>query len=173
MKFMIADIADKIRSLDSMKKTLLKRTMVCAEFGIVEGVLFPPAHRFIDIPAFSRMPEAAGASLLVSTAMISEHVFQSRTGQPMTRFGVQDIVTRYARTGKTRCPGLREKYVSPHTIRHTTASHCCGPEPTSTQSARGSDIYAESDVEMKAKPLQCARHHRGEMESASGMIPIC
>jgi hypothetical protein len=37
---------------------------------VVEGVIFSPNHRFVDIAAFSRMPEPATASLIVSAVMI-------------------------------------------------------------------------------------------------------
>jgi hypothetical protein len=37
----------------------------------IEGVLFAPRHGFIDITAFSRLPETATASLIVSVIMIS------------------------------------------------------------------------------------------------------
>lgn len=70
-----------------------------------------------------------------------EHVFQSRTRQPMTRYGVHDIVTRYARMAGT--PELREKHVSPHTIR-AWLGHV---------SVDTTNIYAESDLEMKTKAL--------------------
>lgn len=91
----------------------------------------------------------------------AEHMFQSRTGQPMTRFGVHDIVTRYARMAGTRCPELRKKHVSPHTIRHTTATHLlrAGVDINTIRAWLGhvsidtTNIYAESDLEMKAKAL--------------------
>lgn len=42
----------------------------------------------------------------------------SRTAQPMTRFGVHDVVTRHFRIVRDRRVELRTKRVGPHTIRH-------------------------------------------------------
>ena len=46
------------------------------------------------------------------------HVFLNRAGQPLTRFGVYDIVTRHARSLKELFPELHRKRPTPHTIRH-------------------------------------------------------
>jgi integrase/recombinase XerD len=91
----------------------------------------------------------------------SEYVFQSRTGQPMTRFGVHDIVTRHAKLAGVHCAEPREKRVVPHTIRHTTATHLlrAGVDINTIRRWLGhvsidtTNIYAESDMEMKAKAL--------------------
>ena len=66
---------------------------------------------------------AAALKPLVKGREDTEHVFQSRTGQPMTRFGIHDVVTRYARLAGVHCAEFREKRVGPHIIRHTTATH--------------------------------------------------
>jgi integrase/recombinase XerD len=50
-------------------------------------------------------------------------LFISQRRRPFTRFGIYDIVRRYARKAAGACPNLTEKRVSPHTIRHTTAVH--------------------------------------------------
>ena len=52
---------------------------------------------------------------LVSGRSDAERVFLSRTGQPMTRFGVHDVVTRYFRIVRDRRAELRTKRVGPHT----------------------------------------------------------
>jgi integrase/recombinase XerD len=91
-----------------------------------------------------------------------ERVFLSRAGQPLTRFGVHDIVTRYIRilinSGQ---PELRKKRVGPHTIRHTTATHLlrAGVDINTIRAWLGhvsietTDVYAETDLAMKAKAL--------------------
>jgi site-specific recombinase XerD len=52
-----------------------------------------------------------------------QNVFINRCGRPITRFGVHGVVERYAKRLAGKIPGLASKRVSPHTIRHTTASH--------------------------------------------------
>ncbi|PYV76382.1 MAG: integrase [Acidobacteria bacterium] len=61
---------------------------------------------------------------LVSGRADNERVFLGRSAQPMTRFGVHDIVTRYARIARDRRGGLRQKRVVSHTRRIEGASLC-------------------------------------------------
>jgi len=90
-----------------------------------------------------------------------ERVFLGRSGQAMTRFGVHDIVTRYARVTIGRRSGLQRKQVGPHIIRHTTATHLlrAGVDINTIRAWLGhvsidtTNIYAESDLQMKAKAL--------------------
>lgn len=111
----------------------------------------------------------AALKQLVNGREDTERVFHNRTGQPMTRFGVHDIVTRYARVARIRCSGLREKRVSPHTVRHTTATHLlrAGVDINTIRAWLGhvsvdtTNIYAESDLEMKAKALAMCEEPSG------------
>ncbi len=47
------------------------------------------------------------------------HLFFNRLGRPIGRAGIANIVRKHA----ARVPTLRDKKVTPHTIRHTTAMH--------------------------------------------------
>jgi integrase/recombinase XerD len=60
---------------------------------------------------------------LVCEKAPSEHVFINRCGRPITRFGIHTMVKRYAGKVSARMPGMAAKRVSPHSIRHTCASH--------------------------------------------------
>ncbi|MGD0511526.1 MAG: tyrosine-type recombinase/integrase, partial [Candidatus Micrarchaeaceae archaeon] len=53
----------------------------------------------------------------------TDHVFINRYGQPITRFGIHTMVERYTTIASVQIPSLKTKRVSPHTIRHTTATH--------------------------------------------------
>ncbi len=98
---------------------------------------------------------------LTSGRVDTERVFLNRCAQPMTRFGVHDIVTRHARSASADCPRLRKKNIGPHTIRHTTATHLlrAGVDINTIRAWLGhvsletTNIYAETDLEMKAKAL--------------------
>jgi integrase/recombinase XerD len=87
-----------------------------------------------------------------------EHVFINRLGQPLTRFGVHAMVERCA---ARIAPSLTGKRVSPHTIRHTTATHLLrsGVDINTIRAWLGhvslstTNVYAEVDLEMKAKAL--------------------
>src|SRR5262249_53683043 len=93
-----------------------------------------------------------------------EHLFLNRCGQPITRFGIHTLVERCAARAQKDVPSLATKRVSPHTIRHTTATHLLrsGVDINTIRAWLGhvslttTNIYAEVDLEMKAKALgQC------------------
>jgi len=98
---------------------------------------------------------------LVAGRNDKERVFLNRCAQPLTRFGVHDIVTRYARVAMSRVPEMRKKRIGPHTIRHTTATHLlrAGVDINTIRAWLGhvsintTNIYAETDLDMKAKAL--------------------
>ncbi len=52
-----------------------------------------------------------------------ERVFLNRYGRPLTRFGIHNLVSRYGRRLAKQVSSMATKRVSPHTIRHTVASH--------------------------------------------------
>lgn len=98
---------------------------------------------------------------LIEGRIPSEHVFLNRCKQPMTRFGVHTLVERYAQRASKQIPSMKTKRVSPHTIRHTTATHLlrAGVDINTIRAWLGhvsvntTSIYAETDLEMKAKAL--------------------
>ena len=100
-------------------------------------------------------------SAIIKGRSASDRVFLGRTSQPMTRFGVHRIVTHYAKLASDSSPSLIGKPVSPHTIRHTTAVHLlrAGVDINTIRAWLGhvsldtTNIYAEVDMEMKAKAL--------------------
>ena len=98
---------------------------------------------------------------LVSNRLPAAHVFLNRSGQPLTRFGIHSMVERYAAAVQTSLPSMKGKRVSPHTIRHTTATHLlrAGVDINTIRAWLGhvsvstTNVYAEVDLEMKAKAL--------------------
>lgn len=91
----------------------------------------------------------------------AEHVFLNRCGAPITRFGIHALVERSAAHAAVRVASLAAKRVSPHTIRHTTATHLLrsGVDINTIRAWLGhvslatTNVYAEVDLEMKAKAL--------------------
>ena len=100
-------------------------------------------------------------SPLVSGRSSAENVFLNRSGQPLTRFGIHTLVERYAAQVARQQPSVAKKRVSPHTIRHTTATHLlrAGVDINTIRAWLGhvsittTNVYAEVDLEMKAKAL--------------------
>jgi len=118
-----------------------------------------------------------------------QRVFVNRNGQPITRFGIHTLVERHALKAVVRAPSLSAKRVSPHVIRHTTATHLlrAGVDINTIRSWLGhvsintTNIYAETDLDTKARALAtCApeaevkrtkpwRHRPGLMEFLRGL----
>ena len=90
-----------------------------------------------------------------------EHLFLNRYGRPITRFGIYGLVERHIKRISAAIPSLAVKHVSPHCIRHTTATHLlrAGVDINTIRAWMGhvsletTNIYAEVDLEMKAKAL--------------------
>jgi integrase/recombinase XerD len=94
-----------------------------------------------------------------------KRVFLNRLGKPMTRFGVHAIVERNALRAIKLAPSLTLKHVTPHVIRHTTATHLlrAGVDINTIRAWLGhvsintTKIYAETDLSVKARALEiCA-----------------
>ncbi|MCQ2126963.1 MAG: site-specific integrase [Bacteroidaceae bacterium] len=89
------------------------------------------------------------------------HVFINRLGMPMTRYGVYEVVTKYAKMIESTFPDVANKRVTPHTIRHTTATHLLqsGVDINTIRAWLGhvsintTNIYAEVNMAMKIKAL--------------------
>lgn len=92
-----------------------------------------------------------------------EHVFLNRCKEPITRFGIHTLVKRHVKKLIAEFPSLKKKRVSPHTIRHTTATHLLhsGVDINTIRAWLGhvsintTNVYIEVDLEMKAKALAC------------------
>lgn len=98
---------------------------------------------------------------LVGERLRQEPVFLNRCGQPTTRFGVYGLVERTAARAKDFVPSLATKQVSPHSIRHSTASHLLnsGVDINTVRAWLGhasldtTNVYAEIDLKGKARAL--------------------
>jgi integrase/recombinase XerD len=88
-------------------------------------------------------------------------VFLNRRRERLTRFGIYALVKRRAAQAAQRMASIAKKRVSPHVVRHTTAVHLlrAGVDINTIRAWLGhvsidtTNIYAEVDLEMKAKAL--------------------
>ncbi|HGX94221.1 MAG TPA: integrase [Candidatus Tenderia sp.] len=90
-----------------------------------------------------------------------QHVFLNRNGHHITRFGIHTLVERQTLRAAKQAPSLSTKRISPHVIRHTTATHLlrAGVDINTIRAWLGhvsintTNIYAETDLETKARAL--------------------
>jgi integrase/recombinase XerD len=98
---------------------------------------------------------------LIGERASSEAVFLNHRGCPITRFGIYTVVERNVLKALSRSPSMAVKRVSPHSIRHTSATHLlrAGVDINTIRGWLGhvsletTNIYAEVDFETKAKAL--------------------
>jgi site-specific recombinase XerD len=91
-----------------------------------------------------------------------DRVFLNRYGEPLTRYGMYALVRVCVAQAAKHMPSLLSKRVSPHTLRHTTATHLlrAGVDINTIRSWLGhvsldtTHVYAEVDLEMKARALE-------------------
>lgn len=88
-------------------------------------------------------------------------VFLNRRGQPFTRSGIRQMVRRCAERAAKEVPSLAGKRVTPHTLRHSAATHLvrAGVDLNTIRAWLGhaqlqtTTIYVDTDLETKAKAL--------------------
>lgn len=98
-------------------------------------------------------------------------VFPNRMGKPLSLTGIEYRLRMAVQRASKRCPALRKRTVSPHSIRHTTAMHLLqsgvdisvialwlGHESPAT-----THMYVEADLAMKERALK--KLHEGENHS--------
>ena len=52
-----------------------------------------------------------------------DFLFINQRGDPMTRFGIRQVVVKYVKKARNRCQSLKSKRLTTHSLRHTTAMH--------------------------------------------------
>jgi site-specific recombinase XerD len=89
-------------------------------------------------------------------------LFPNRHGRPMSRSGVEQRLRAAVTAAEQRCPSLRGRRISPHTLRHTIAMHLLqsGVDLSNIalwlghESPATTHRYLEADLAMKERALQ-------------------
>jgi integrase/recombinase XerD len=144
-----------------MRRPRSRSSILCWRIPRVTTLSFRSAVRAGSFGAALWPQTVRDLSPLIAGRASTEHVFLNRYGQAITRFGIHTMVERYVRKTLPAVPSLAGKRVSPHTIRHTTATHLlrAGVDINTIRAWLGhaslntTNIYAEVDLEMKAKAL--------------------
>ncbi len=99
---------------------------------------------------------------LVAGRSPQERVFLNRRKQALTRFGIHALMRVCVERAGEQMPELLTRRIGPHTMRHSTATHLlrAGVDLNTIRSWLGhvsldtTQIYAEVDLEMKARALE-------------------
>jgi site-specific recombinase XerD len=99
---------------------------------------------------------------LVAGRSTQERVFLNRRKQALTRFGIHTLMKVCVERAGRQLPELLTRPIGPHTMRHSTATHLlrAGVDLNTIRSWLGhvsldtTHIYAEVDLEMKARALE-------------------
>jgi len=116
-----------------------------------------------------------------------EPLFLNCRGRAITRFGIYEMVERHAKALAKTLPSISKKRPSPHTIRHTTATHLlqAGVDINTIRAWLGhvsintTNIYVEIDMATKTKaiekcmPRKLAGNHRHWRSDRKLMDYLC
>jgi site-specific recombinase XerD len=88
-------------------------------------------------------------------------VFPSIRGEKLSRDALEHIVHKYAKIAVAKCPSLKDKRVSPHILRHSTAMELLqnGVDRTvialwlGHESVETTQMYVHADLRLKEKAL--------------------
>ena len=88
-------------------------------------------------------------------------VFPSIRGRPLSRDAVEELVARYAQRAQQTCPSLKEKRVSPHVLRHSSAMRlrAHGVDQSTIalwlghESVETTQMYLHADLRLKEQAL--------------------
>jgi integrase/recombinase XerD len=97
-------------------------------------------------------------------------LFPNRSGGPMTRTGITDRLNLAYQAASTHRPGLKERRISPHLVRHATAMHLlqAGVDLTVIALWLGhanpatTHMYIEADLAMKERALSTLQMPRSK-----------
>jgi site-specific recombinase XerD len=109
-----------------------------------------------------RKKTALELAQLVAGRSPHDRVFLNRRKQALTRFGIHALMKVCVERAGEQMPELLTRRIGPHTMRHSTATHLlrAGVDLNTIRSWLGhvsldtTHIYAEVDLEMKARALE-------------------
>ena len=106
------------------------------------------------------------------------YLFQNRSGQQLSRFGISYILTKYADMARKVHPELIPEKLSPHCIRHSKAMHLLQANVNLVyirdllghSSVTTTEIYARADTTLKREALEKANPAMPQWNSDDGLM---
>ena len=120
-------------------------------------------------PLTKTMVVALRAWLVERAGTPDTPVFPTRTGRSLSRDALAQRIATHVATATSACPSLREKHITPHTLRHTAAMRLLHAGVDTTvialwlghEQVDTTNIYIHADLDLNARwreppPLTCA-----------------
>ena len=111
--------------------------------------------------------------VIIGSRTADSPLFVNRQGKPITRYGIYEMVVKYAKKAAGEFPAILDKRPSPHTIRHTTGTHLvqAGVDVNTARAWMGhssletTNIYVEVGMDVKVKAMEAALPIKGRKRS--------
>ena len=92
----------------------------------------------------------------------SDHLFLNKNRDHITRFGIGRMINKYVKIAASDCKSLKDRKITPHVFRHTTALHLieAGNDISVVKDwlghadIRTTSLYLEVSIERKRKALE-------------------
>jgi site-specific recombinase XerD len=102
----------------------------------------------------------------------SDTLFPNARGGPLSRDGVEYLLAKYVAAAAQRCPSLRVKRISPHTLRHSAAMLLLqhGVDRTvialwlGHEQVQTTQVYLHADMQLKEKALNRTSSTNGRLK---------
>jgi site-specific recombinase XerD len=114
-----------------------------------------------SIPLWSKTSSALQSWFAEISHWSSEYAFPNASGQKLTRNGLDYILQRAVQIASLKCSSLAERRVTPHMVRHSTASHLLQSGVDLSvialwlghESVETTHVYLEADLQTKERAL--------------------
>jgi site-specific recombinase XerD len=114
------------------------------------------------VPLWKNTAKLIGVWIRRINPNTASRVFSNRLGQPLTRSGIEHRLDMAVCKASDSCPSLKEKNITVHSLRHTTAMHMLqsGIDITTIalwlghESISTTHLYIEADMLMKQRALE-------------------
>jgi site-specific recombinase XerD len=91
----------------------------------------------------------------------TDPLFPTHPGRQLSRDSIEHLVAKHSGTAQQHCPSLREKRITPHTLRHTTAMRLLEAGVDTTvialwlghESVKTTQIYLHAHLALKERAL--------------------
>jgi len=140
--------------------TAIRRSDVCISRAVI--TLQGKGRKQRSLPLWKNTVSGLAKWLEEIGTNLEGPLFPNARGKPLSRSGVEYILSQAVERAAQTLPTLKNRSISPHTIRHTTAMHLLESGVDITvialwlghESPLTTHMYVEADLTMKKKAIE-------------------